>query len=88
MAHYLCYLYPELSIEAYLYDNDEKNPSFVDGVPVIHFDETTELNIDYPVYIGTRGIFHASITEKLKAIGMKDIRPVTVELDLKIRNEY
>ena len=88
LAHYLCYLDSEVSVEAYLYDNEEDNPSNIDGVPVIHFDETTKLNTDYPVYIGTRGVFHATIIEKLTRIGMKDIRPVTVELDLKLRNAY
>lgn len=87
-AHYLCYLYPELEVEAYLYDNDELNESSVNGCPVIHIDESTKLNTDYPVYIGTRGMFHSAIIAKLEKIGMKDIRPVTVEVDLKLRNAY
>lgn len=87
-AHYICYLNPEVSIEAYLYDNDEVNETSIDGVSVIHFDENTKLNTEYPVYIGTRGIFHPSIIQKLEQIGMQDIRPITVELDLQLRNEY
>lgn len=87
-AHYLCYLYPELEVEAYLYDNDEPNESSVKGVPVIRLGETTKLNIEYPVYIGTRGVSHSAIIEKLKCMGMKDIRPITVELDMQLRNEY
>lgn len=87
-AHYLCYLNPDIQVEAYLYDNDEVNADSVDGAPVIYFDENTKLNIEYPVYIGTRGIFHASIIEKLHRIGMKDIRPITVDLDLQMRNAY
>ena len=88
VGHYLCYLHPEWSIEAYLVDNDEDNPSIIDGAPVIHLDTATELDKEIPVYIGTRGVFHEAIIEKLKLMGMKDIRPVTVELDLKLRNEY
>lgn len=87
-AHYICYLNPEVSLEAYLYDNDEANETSIDGVPVIRFDENTKLHIEYPVYIGTRGIFHPTIIEKLEKIGMQDIRPITVELDLQLRNAY
>lgn len=88
VAHYLCYINPELEVEAYLYDNDELNETSVNGVPVIRLEENTKLNTDYPVYIGTRGIFHPTIIANLKKIGMADIRPVTVDLDLKLRNEY
>ena len=87
-AHYLCYLYPELEIEAYLYDNDEANDSNVNGIPVIRLEETTKLNTEYPVYIGTRGVSHPTIIARLERLGMKDIRPVTVELDLQLRNAY
>lgn len=87
-AYYLRYLNPEIKIEAYLYDNDEENESSIDGLPVIHIDENTKLHTEYPVYIGTRGIFHPSIVENLKRIGMQDVRPITVALDLQLRNEY
>ena len=87
-AYYLSYLNPNLQVEAYLYDNDEINEMSIDGVPVIHFDENTKLHTDYPVYIGTRGVFHPTIMEKLQKIGMKDIRPITVDLDLQMRNAY
>lgn len=87
-AHYLCYLNPRLSVEAYLYDNDEENETSVDGIPVIHIDENTKLNTEYPVYIGTRGVFHPAIIENLQRLGMKDIRPITVDVDLELRNAY
>lgn len=87
-AHYLCYLYPEVSVEAYLFDNDEPNENNVNGIPVIKLEENTKLNNDYPVYIGTRGVFHAAIIAKLEDLGMKDIRPITVDVDLQLRNAY
>ena len=87
-AHYLCYLDAALEVEAYLYDNDEVNATSIDGVPVIHIDANTQLNTDYPVYIGTRGVFHPTIIATLQEIGMKDIRPITVDLDLELRNAY
>lgn len=88
LAHYLRYLNPELEIQAYLYDNDEPNDTDVDGVSVIRLEENTKLHTDYPVYIGTRGVFHSAIIKKLEILGMQDIRPVTVDLDLQLRNEY
>lgn len=87
-AYYLCYLNSGMNVEAYLYDNDEKNEQYIDDVSVIFVNENTKLNTDYPVYIGTRSIFHSSIIENLKKIGMKDIRPITVDFDLQLRNEY
>ncbi len=87
-AYYLCYLNSGMNVEAYLYDNDEKNEQYVDDVPVVFVNEDTKLHTDYPVYIGTKSMFHSSIIEKLKKIGMKDIRPITVDLDLQLRNEY
>ena len=87
-AHYLCYLNPELEIEAYLYDNDEPNEPNVNGVPVIRLEENTKLNTEYPVYIGTRGVFYPSIIANLEKLGMKDIRPITVDVDLQLRNAY
>lgn len=85
---YLQYLHPEIIIEAYLYDNEEKNPLQVDGTPVLCLNSHNVLHTDYPVYIGTRGVFHPHIRKHLEEIGFTTIVPVTVELDLKLRNEY
>lgn len=51
-------------------------------------DEYTELNTRYPVYIGTRGIYHPQITEHLRSLGFKKLHPITVELDRQLRNAY
>lgn len=88
LAVYLQYLYPSLEVEAFLYDNEESNPLNVGKVPVLHLNKNITLHSDYPVYIGTRGIYHGQIIEKLKRIGFREIYPVTVELDLKLRNAY
>jgi hypothetical protein len=88
LAVYLRYLNPEITVEAYLYDNEEENPKTVDGSPVLRLGENGGLHTEYPVYIGTRGVYFEKITEHLKQAGFCDIRPVTVAFDLDIRNQY
>lgn len=85
---YLTKLNPNLHIEAYLVDNDEINESSVNGVPVVHFNMDTKLNTSYPVYLGTRGIYHMALTEKLSHMGMQEIIPVTPTLDMDLRNKF
>lgn len=85
---YLTSLYEDIQILAYLYDNDEENPKDVDGIPVIKIDSQTVLDADATVYIGTRGIFHEQIRKLLEQIGMQDIVPVTMDLDLDLRNRF
>lgn len=88
VAAYLHYLYPSVLVEAYLVDNEEENVEEIDGIPVIRFDKYTKLHGNYPVFIGTRGIYHTSLSEKLKELGIQQIYPITVELDLALRNMY
>lgn len=93
LATYMCYLNKDIHIEAYFYDNDEENPEIIGEIPVFCLNEHTDiqalnLSLDYPVYLGTRGVFHERITEVLKRIGFKVIKPVTVEMDLTLRNQY
>lgn len=88
LAVYLQYLYPDLMVEAFLYDNEEPNLPGLGIIPVIDLSENISLHTDYPVYIGTRGIYHERIIERLKGLGFQEIYPVTVELDLKLRNKY
>ena len=93
LAAYLCFLDEDIHIEAYFYDNDEENPEKIGEIPVFKVNGTMDINalnlsLDYPVYIGTRGIFHKKITEMLTEIGFKVIYPVTVEMDLMLRNQY
>lgn len=83
---YLKYLYPEINVEAFLVDDLLENPKEADGIPV-HLIEKG-LNVNCAVYLGTRGANHAKLTDELSAVGFTQIIPVTVELDIKLRNEY
>lgn len=85
---YLTKIYPGMKIKAYLYDNDEPNPDTIEGISVIRLDENVPLETDCPIYLGTRGIYHPALTEKLQRIGVKEIIPVTPQLDLELRNRF
>lgn len=85
---YLIKLYPDIRIAAYLYDNEEPNPEEIDGIPVIHLDETAKLRTDWPVYMGTRGVYHNKLEGELRRMGMREIIPVTPEIDRKLRNFF
>lgn len=87
-AFYIQYLYPGAKVEAYLVNNDEPNSARIDGVPVVKLEENTKLYCDYPVILGIRSIYHAAIQIELQKLGMRKIYPVTVELDLRLRNAY
>lgn len=88
MGYYLQYLDPTIEIIAYLYDNDEKNPEYINGVPVINITDKSELDKDCQVYLAMRGVNHPHMKDTLLKCGMKKIIPVDVELDLFIRNQY
>lgn len=88
LGTYLTKLYPDMKIAAYLYDNEEPNRREIDGIPVLHFNEAVPLQKEWPVYLGTRGIYHRRLTEKLCNMGMKQIIPVTPELDRELRNRF
>lgn len=88
MGYYLQYLEPSTKILAYIYDNEEPNPKEINGVPVLKITPETKLETDATVYIATRGVNHAHLTETLTKCGMKNIIPVDVNIDLKIRNRF
>lgn len=83
---YFNYLYPEVEIEAFLVDDLTENPRQIDGIPVQLINE--DLDAGCVVYLGTRGENHQKLTSELSAVGFTQIIPVTVELDMKLRNEY
>ncbi len=88
VAVYIQYLYPEASIEAYLVNNDEKNAGCINGVPVIQIDKDTKLHGGYPVFLGTRSVYHENLEKIARGLGIQKIYPVTADLDLKLRNAY
>lgn len=83
---YLEYLYLNLEVAAFLVDDMSENKEVVDGLPVLLIEQG--LHTEYPVYLGMRGVNHEKVTRELLDVGMKDIIPVTVELDMRLRNEY
>lgn len=88
VAVYLQYLYPEASIEAYLVNNEEQNADCINGVPVIQIAKDTKLHGEYPVFLGTRSIYHETLEHAVRELGIQKIYPVTADLDLKLRNAY
>lgn len=83
---YLEYLYPDLQVEAFLVDDMTENANTVDGLLVRLIGRG--LHTEYPVYLGMRGVNHEKVMKELLDAGMRDIIPVTVELDRQLRNEY
>lgn len=88
LGEYLTKLDTSLEIAAYLVNNDEPNKPEINGVPVMHIDEASALDTELPVYIGTRKVYHDAIKAQLEALGVKNIIPVTPNLDMQLRNDY
>ena len=93
LKEYLTTIYPYLKVPAFLVDNDEENPDGIEGIPVIHVGDAADsqskgLDVGCRVYLAIRGVNHESVTGHLMAWGFTDIVPVTVDLDMKLRNQY
>lgn len=94
LYEYLKTLEPQDKMLGFLFDNDEVNLAAVDGMQVIDLRKInrslagSELDLTATVYIATRGEHHKAITGHLKELGFSDIRPVTPELDMDLRNKY
>lgn len=86
LRKYLEYLYPDVLTEAFLVDDMSENRDMVDGIPVRLIG--SGLCTDYPVYIGMRGANHPKVMKELREAGMKEIIPLTVELDMRLRNQF
>lgn len=85
---YVDFLYPGLSVEAFLVDTLAGNDSFVEGVPVRVLADHVPLNPAFPVLIATKGIYHAQIEETLRRLGAEKIIPVSAKIDSDLRNAY
>ena len=88
IAGQLSFLYPELSVAAYLVNDSQKNEEQIEGIPVLYLDEKVRLCTKYPVVIATKGIYHDQIIKALRLLGFQMILPVTVEVDNFLRNAY
>lgn len=85
---YLRALYPEVSVEAYLVDDEEENDQQIHGSPVLRLGAENSYHTEYPVFVATKGIYHAKFQSLLTAIGFEKIIPVSVEVDNYFRNAY
>lgn len=83
---YLEYLYPNLEVAAFLVDDMTENKEIVDELPVLLIGQG--LHTEYPVYLGMRGVNQEKVAGELRDAGIKEIIPVTVELDMRLRNAY
>ncbi len=83
---YLEYLYPDLEVEAFLVDDMSENAETVDELPVLLIGQG--LHTEYPVYLAMRGVNHEKVAGELRDAGIREIIPVTVELDMRLRNAY
>lgn len=88
LATYLRTIDPTTIIKAFLVSNDEKNADRIDGVPVYHLSDDIHIDVKCQVYLGIRGVYHEQVTEVLQEKGFTKITPVTVELDIELRNKY
>lgn len=88
LTGYLSFLYPKITIGAYLVDDLSQNNSYIQGVPVCKLCKISLLDLELPVFIATKGIYHADIEKELKQIGFHTVIPVTVDVDNCLRNAY
>lgn len=86
LKEYITYLYPQTDIIAYLVDDMRDNKEYVEDIPVMLIGKG--LDISCKVYIATRGVSHAKLEMELRMAGFTNIIPVTVQLDIVLRNAY
>ena len=88
---YLEELYPDVKIRAFLVSPEmADNKLIVDGIPVKEILSDPDIDLDYDVYLGVRGVNQEKIANELIGIGFarEKIIPVTPTLDMELRNEY
>lgn len=88
LSGYIAFLYPEVSVEAYLVDELSQNDAYIQGIPVFKLENTGLLQNKLPVFIATKSILHEEIQRTLNDIGFQTVVPVTFEIDNFLRNEY
>lgn len=88
LTGYLKFLYPNISVLAYLVNDSEENEESIAGISVLHIEKENSLDISVPVFIATKGVYHESIAQILQRIGYTCVIPVTVDVDNELRNQY
>lgn len=88
LSSYIAFLYPEVSVEAFLVDELSQNDGFIQGIPVYKLENNNLLQNRLPVFIATKSILHEEIQRTLNDIGFQTVVPVTFEIDNFLRNEY
>lgn len=88
LSGYIAFLYPEVSVEAYLVDELSQNDAYIQGIPVCKLERTGLLQNELPVFIATKSILHEEIQKALNDMGFQTVIPVTFEIDIFLRNEY
>ncbi len=88
LSGYIAFLYPEVSVEAYLVDALSQNDAYIQGVPVCKLEDNGKLQTNLPVFIATKSILHEEIEKILHRMGFQTVIPVTFETDNFLRNEY
>lgn len=88
LSSYIAFLYPEVSVEAFLVDELSQNDAYIQGIPVYKLENNGLLQNRLPVFIATKSILHEEIQRTLNDIGFQTVVPVTFEIDNFLRNEY
>ena len=89
LYEYLRTLKPQNKIIGFLYNNDEANPSDIEGVKVVSLEDSNFMpDLTANVFIATRGEYHESIADYLLERGFTVITSVTPQFDTDLRNQY
>ncbi len=89
LYEYLRTLKPQDKIIGFLYNNDEANPSDIEGIEVFYLEDNTFIpDLSANVFIATRGEYHDSIINSLRTRGFTSVTSVTPQLDTELRNQY
>ncbi len=94
---YLKSLFPDWELVAFLYDNDEKNPEKIDGIPVYKIEGNfmsgvdgvlVEFDPNADAYVGTRGVFFEHAKSVLSNMGFEHVFFYNQKLDNELRNIF
>lgn len=85
---YIKTLFPETKVEAFLFDNDESNPDYIDGIPALSLESLDKLPQEADIWLAVKSIFFKNVKERILQKGAGNIVCVTPEADNELRNLY